>query len=72
MNQGLINPLPADPGKAQNWAGQILFPAKCPTGQVKVKPQKLNFRKINSKSAQLDSQAEVYVSINHNFLTFSF
>ena len=33
--QGLTNPLPGRPGQAPNWAGQVLFPARRPAGQVK-------------------------------------
>ena len=34
-SQGLTNPLPGRPGQAPNWAGQVLFPAPRPAGQVK-------------------------------------
>ena len=43
--QGLTNPLPRCPGQAPNRAGQVLFPARRPAGQVKenFKQLKLGF-----------------------------
>ena len=49
--QGLTNPLPGRPGQAPNWAGQVLFPARRPAGQVKENFQRLKFGEIYSKRA---------------------
>ena len=49
--QGLTNPLPGRPGQAPNWAGQVLFPARRPAGQVKGNFKQLKFGEIYSKRA---------------------
>ena len=49
--QGLTNPLPGRPGQAPIRAGQVLFPARRPAGQVKENFKQLKFGEIYSKCA---------------------
>ena len=51
LYQGLTNPLPGRPGQAPNRAGQVLFPARRPAGQVKENFKQLKFGEIYSKRA---------------------
>ena len=48
-DQGLTNPLPGRPGQAPNWAGQVLFLARRPAGQVKENFYHSKFGEIYSK-----------------------